>query len=87
VEDFQELDEPEGWKASLAINVTLLDTAQELIPQRVVFQRNYRAVEPLVQKTPHGLAQGMSQAMEDVSAQIINDVYQACHNRPVVQGK
>jgi ABC-type uncharacterized transport system auxiliary subunit len=87
VEEFQELDEPDGWKASLAINVTLLDTAQELLPQRVVFQRNYRAVEPLVQKTPHGLAQGMSQAMENVSAQIINDVYQACHHRPVVQGK
>ena len=87
VEEFQELDEPDGWKASLAINVTLLDTVQELMPQRVVFQRNYRAVEPLVQKTPHGLAQGMSQAMENVSAQIINDVYQACHNRPVVQGK
>ena len=87
VEDFQELDEPDGWKASLAINVTLLDTAQELMPQRVVFQRNYRAAEPLVQKTPQGLAQGMSQAMENVSAQIINDVYQACHNRPVVHEK
>ncbi len=87
VEEFQELDEPQGWKASLALNITLLDTAQELMPQRVVFQRNYRAAEPLVQKTPQGLAQGMSQAMESLSAQIINDVYQACQKRPAVQGK
>ncbi len=87
VEAFQELDEPQGWKASLAMNITLLDTAQELLPQRVVFQRNYRAEEPLVQKTPQGLAQGMSQAMETLSAQIINDVYQACQKRPAVQGK
>jgi len=87
VEDFQELDEPDGWKASLAINVTLLDTVQELMPQRVVFQRNYRAVEPLDQKTPHGLAQGMSQAMKSISAQVIEDVYQACRKRPLVKEK
>jgi cholesterol transport system auxiliary component len=85
VEEFQELDEPAGWQATLAINITLLDTAQELVPQRVVFQRNYRAAAPLPQKTPQGLAQGMSQSMETLSAQIIHDVYQACQKRPAAR--
>jgi ABC-type uncharacterized transport system auxiliary subunit len=81
VAEFQELDAPGGWQASLALTVTLLDTAQEELPQRVVFQKNYRVLEPMVEKTPQGLAQAMSRAMEQVSARIINDTYEAARNR------
>jgi len=81
VTEFQELDEPDGWKASLALTVTLLDTSQEEVPQRVVFQKNYRAQEPMPEKTPQGLAQGMSRAMEQVSARIINDACEAARKR------
>ena len=81
VAEFQELDAADGWKASLALTVTLLDTTQEELPQRVVFQKNYRVLEPLVEKTPQGLAQGMSRAMEQVSARIINDTYEAARTR------
>ena len=81
VAEFQELDAADGWKASLALTVTLLDTTQEELPQRVVFQKNYRVFEPLTEKTPQGLAQGMSRAMEQVSARIINDTYEAARNR------
>ena len=81
VAEFQELDAADGWKASLALTVTLLDTTQEELPQRVVFQKNYRVLEPLPEKTPQGLAQGMSRAMEQVSARIINDTYEAARNR------
>ena len=87
VEDFEEVDDPDGWKASLAINVTLIDTQQELLPQRVVFQRSYKAVEPMPTKSPQGLAQGMSQAMKSISAQVIEDIYQACRKRPPVKEK
>ena len=79
--DFQELDAADGWKASLALTVTLLDTNEEELPRRVVFQKNYRVLEPLPEKTPQGLAQGMSRAMEQVSAQIINDTYEAARTR------
>jgi hypothetical protein len=51
------------------------------MPQRVVFQKNYQVLEPLAEKTPQGLAQGMSRAMEQVSARIINDTYEAARNR------
>jgi len=81
VAEFQEIDAPDGWKASLALTITLLDTTREELPQRVVFQKNYRALEPLPEKTPQGLAQGMSRAMEQVSARIIHDTYEAARNR------
>jgi len=81
VAEFQELDDPDGWKASLALTVTLLDVNQEDLPQRVVFQKNYRVLAPLPEKTPQGLAQGMSRAMEQVSARIINDTWEAARTR------
>jgi ABC-type uncharacterized transport system auxiliary subunit len=81
VAEFQEVDAADGWKASLALTVTLLDTTQPELPQRVVFQKNYRVLEPLPEKTPQGLAQGMSRAMEQVSARIIQDTYEAARNR------
>ncbi len=81
VEDFQELDEPDGWKAALGLTVTLLDTTEEKLPQRVVFQKQYRAVEPMPDKTPDGLARAMSRAMEHLSAQIMTDTYEAARRR------
>jgi ABC-type uncharacterized transport system auxiliary subunit len=81
VAEFQELDAPDGWQASLALTVTLLDTDKEEIPQRVVFQKNYRVQAPLPEKTPQGLAQAMSQAMTQVSARIIADTYEAARTR------
>jgi ABC-type uncharacterized transport system auxiliary subunit len=80
VAEFQELDASIGWQASLALTVTLLDTDKEELPQRVVFQKNYRVLEPLPEKTPQGLAQGMSRAMEQVSARIITDTYEAAQS-------
>ncbi|MBM4273659.1 MAG: hypothetical protein FJ134_04235 [Deltaproteobacteria bacterium] len=77
VEEIQEIDEPDGWKAALALNITLLDLSRPELTERVVFQKNYRALEPLTEKTPQGLVQGMSRAMQQLSAQIITDIYQA----------
>lgn len=76
VEEFQEIDEPDGWKAALALNITLLDLNQTEVPKRVVFQKNYRAVEPMTEQTPRGLAEGLSRALASLSAQIITDIYQ-----------
>jgi ABC-type uncharacterized transport system auxiliary subunit len=81
VAEFQEVDEPDGWKAVLALTVTLLDTTKRELPQRVVFQKNYRVAEPMPERTPRGLAQGMSRAMEQLSRQIIVDTYEAARRR------
>jgi len=81
VEEIQEIDAPEGWYAVLALNVTLLDQNEKEVTRRVVFQKGYRAEEPLMEKTPGGLAQGMSRAMARLSAEIIGDLYQAAKKR------
>jgi ABC-type uncharacterized transport system auxiliary subunit len=85
VEDFKELDEPGGWKAVLSLTVTLIDTTQEELPQRVVFQKEYRATEPMPERTPRGLAEGMSQAMQHLSGQIIVDTYEAARRRSLTK--
>jgi ABC-type uncharacterized transport system auxiliary subunit len=85
VAEFQEVDAADGWQASLALTVTLLDTDKEEIPQRVVFQKNYRVQAPMPEKTPQGLAQAMSQAMAQASGRIIADVYEAARTRAVAK--
>jgi uncharacterized lipoprotein YmbA len=77
VEEIQELDQTDSWKAALALNITLLDTQEEEITRRVLLQKTYRTAEPLAEKTPGGLAQAMSRALEQLSSRIITDVYQA----------
>lgn len=81
VEEFQEVDAGDAWTAVLALNITLLDTTQEEITQRVIFQKNYRAAEPLIEKTPQGLAAAMSRAMQNLSGAIISDIHQAAWKR------
>jgi cholesterol transport system auxiliary component len=86
VAEFQEIDAPGTWEAALAVTVTLLDLDREELPQRVVFQKTYRVLSPLPEKTPEGLARGMSQAMEQVSAGIITDTYEAARRRTSEKG-
>jgi cholesterol transport system auxiliary component len=81
VEEIQEVDEPDAWKAALALNITLLDLSARETTRRVVFQKSYRAEEPLAEKTPAGLAQGMSRAMARLSGEIVTDLYQAARAR------
>jgi uncharacterized lipoprotein YmbA len=81
VDEFLELTGKDGRKAVLSLNVTLLDLTQKEIVGKVVFQRDYRYVEPLGAATPEGLAQGMSRAMEKFSRQVILDISRALKNR------
>jgi ABC-type uncharacterized transport system auxiliary subunit len=77
VQQFAEVDDPDGWKAVLALTVTLLDLNQDEATRRVIWQKNYHQEEYLPSQTANGLAQGMSRAMEVVSAKVISDLYQA----------
>jgi ABC-type uncharacterized transport system auxiliary subunit len=81
VVDFQENDAPGPWQAALTLNITLLDTDQENVAARVVFQRSYQARETMPARTPQGLAEAMSAAMGQVSKKIIDDVYKAVKAR------
>lgn len=81
VEEIQELDDADGWKAALDLTVALLDTSRDEVPQRLMFQKAYRATEAMTTKDPQGLAEAMSRAMQRLSREIITDVYQAAHAR------
>jgi ABC-type uncharacterized transport system auxiliary subunit len=77
VQEIQELDQGEVWQASLALSITLLDTSENEVTKRVLFQKNYQATETMTEKTPAGLAQAISRALAQLSPQIITEVYQA----------
>jgi len=81
VDEFLEVDEKDGRKAVLSLNVTFLDLKKRETAEKVIFQRDYKAVEPYTEKTPAALAQGMSRAMGKISRQIILDLQNAVKNR------
>lgn len=77
VQEIQELDQGAVWQASLALNLTLIDTNATEITRRVLFQKSYQATETMTEKTPAGLAGAMSRALAQLSPRIITEVYQA----------
>ena len=77
VEEFLEIEEKGSRKACLALDITLLDRSQRDPAKGVVFQRGYRALEPLEASTPSALARGMSRALEKLSRRITEDIYDA----------
>lgn len=81
VEKFLEVDEKGSSKAELSVNVTLLDTTQSDVTGQVIFQRSYNSSAPVEERTPAGLAAGMSRAMAKLSADVIRDVYRTVGNR------
>jgi cholesterol transport system auxiliary component len=81
VDEFLEVSEKDGRKAILGLNVIFLDLKKRDAAERVIFQRDYKTVEPYPERTPTALAQGMSRAMEKISRQIILDLRDAVKNR------
>ncbi len=81
VDEFLEASEKDGRKAVLSLNVTLLDLKKRDIAEKVIFQRDYKAVEPYSERTAAAFAQGMSRAMEKISRQIILDLQAAVKSR------
>ena len=81
VEEFLEIEEQNQRFAVLALAITLLDSSARHLPEQVLFQKRYRFREPLEEKSPRGLAKGLSQAMRKCSAALIRDVQEAIRNR------
>jgi ABC-type uncharacterized transport system auxiliary subunit len=75
IEQFAEVDEKDGRKAVLSVYVTLLDSSQKDASKMIVWQKNYRVIEPYEGKGPAAFAPGMSRAMEKFSQQLIQDLH------------
>jgi ABC-type uncharacterized transport system auxiliary subunit len=57
VEDFQEVDAGDAWSAVLALNITLLETTQEEITDKVLFQKTTMPLSILLSRPPRGWRQ------------------------------
>ena len=62
LEECLEVDLPSGWLARLKYNISVIDTSQRQLPQRILLQKTYLAEEPIKNKGPAGLARAMSRA-------------------------
>jgi hypothetical protein len=67
--------------ASLAVGITILDTAQEKSTGKIVLQKTYRIIEPIGSSQPGELARGMSAAMARFSGELIRDMAVVMKNR------
>ncbi|HVO66934.1 MAG TPA: ABC-type transport auxiliary lipoprotein family protein [Syntrophales bacterium] len=77
VTEFLAVEEKGSPKALLTIYVTLLDLKQKEITRKIVFQKMYSQSAECNGRSPGEIAQGLSKSMEQLSGQIISDVYQA----------
>jgi ABC-type uncharacterized transport system auxiliary subunit len=74
VETFLEQDSGTERKAALALTITLLDLSQRDMPKRLLLHKSYRAEVPCRREGAEGLAEAMSAALAQCSAQIGADV-------------
>jgi ABC-type uncharacterized transport system auxiliary subunit len=77
VEEFLEWDQEEQWLAVLSIAVTLLAPPEKNISQRIVFQKTFSARRPAARKHPQAVAEAMSLAMTEISAEVIRAIHAA----------
>jgi cholesterol transport system auxiliary component len=75
VDEFLESDLSDGWQADLSLNVFLVNAQEKDVTKKMIFQKSYHVSKPCRQRNPQALAEAMSAAMSEASAQIINEVY------------
>ncbi|MGD2038944.1 MAG: ABC-type transport auxiliary lipoprotein family protein [Desulfobacterales bacterium] len=75
VDKFLESDLADGWQADLSLNIILISEHETDACKKIVFQKSYHIRKPCRQKNPQALAEAMSAAMSEASAQIISDIY------------
>ena len=81
VDEFFEWDTVKEWKAVLALAITLMAHNEPDISKRVLFQKAYRIEKPCKEKHPSALARAMSQAMKEISGEIVRDIYTVLKDR------
>ncbi|MGE5842702.1 MAG: ABC-type transport auxiliary lipoprotein family protein [Deltaproteobacteria bacterium] len=76
VDEFFEWDSEEGWKAVLTVSTVLLRHPEPDLSKRIVFQKTFHADKPCRKRNVTALSEAMSEAMADVSAQVIRTTFQ-----------
>ena len=81
VEEFYEWDTESDWKAVLFLSIILTARDEKELPKRILFQKTYSTSKPCARKNPRALAEAMSQAMREVSGEIMDEVYHALRDQ------
>lgn len=71
VEEFYEDSETENWQARVRVNITLVANNELDITKRYVAQKDFFAQAKIDEHGPQGFALAMSQAVADLSGQIL----------------
>ena len=77
VDEILEWNKKSGWEAFLSLSITLMQENEPDISKKILFQKTYFSNKPCRQKNPGALAEAMSSAMSEISAQIMLDIYKA----------
>jgi len=75
VHAFHEDDAANGWEAVVSVSLTLAQNPNESGGRRILMQRRYSARQPCRYRTPLSLAEAMSRALAEISAQALEDIY------------
>jgi ABC-type uncharacterized transport system auxiliary subunit len=75
VDEFLESDTGGAPRAILTVSTTLIAAGERDITKSVLFQKTFHAAKPCKEKSPKALAEAMSQAMAQVSQDIIRSLH------------
>lgn len=81
LEMFLEDNSGHHWKAILAIEIRLIDETEPDIGKCVLLQKLYTAAERCARENPRATAEAMSRAMQRLSGEIVQDVYNTLRER------
>jgi cholesterol transport system auxiliary component len=80
VDEFLESNRDGALQAVLTVTTTLVAAGERDMTKNVLFQKTFHATKPFKEKSPQGLAEAMSQAMAQVSQDIIRSLYDHLKN-------
>lgn len=82
VDEFFEDDRGKIWEAVLSLDIILMAENEPDLNKRILFQKRYSTRKECVRNSPGALAEAMSKAMSELSAQIIMDIYKTLEAKP-----
>lgn len=81
IEEFYLRAEKKNKVARIVLSISLQDSAEKETGKRIMYQKTYTREMPLQDASPKGYCAAASQAMQNVSRDILRDVYAAVKTR------
>jgi len=81
VDEFFEWQTQDIWKGVLILSITFFSQTERDAQKKVLFHKTYSVSKHCLKKDTKALAEAMSKAMQEISAEIIEDIYDALRER------